>query len=93
MLGSDESAKDDSHSAGLLEYPQYTRPPLFKDWEVPEILLSGNHGEIARWRRRQAIIRSGTPPELLDKAELSAEEIKLVNEKGKRFRRKNNRNL
>ncbi|NLL90127.1 MAG: tRNA (guanosine(37)-N1)-methyltransferase TrmD [Dehalococcoidales bacterium] len=85
VLGSDESAKDDSHSAGLLEYPQYTRPPLFKDWEVPEILLSGNHGEIARWRRRQAIIRTAERrPELLDKAELSAEEIKLVNEKGKK---------
>ena len=52
---------------------------------MPEILLSGNHGEIARWRRRQAIIRTAERrPELLDKAELSAEEIKLVNEKGKK---------
>ncbi|MDD4924026.1 MAG: tRNA (guanosine(37)-N1)-methyltransferase TrmD [Dehalococcoidales bacterium] len=84
VLGSEESAKDDSHSGGLLEYPQYTRPPVFRDWEVPEILLSGNHGEIARWRREQSLIRTAERrPELLDKVELSSKEIRLVNEKRK----------
>ncbi len=86
VLGSEESAKDDSHSAGLLEYPQYTRPPVFREWEVPEILLSGNHGEIARWRREQSIMRTAERrPELLDGAELSSKEIKLANEKRKKL--------
>jgi len=84
VLGSEESAKDDSHSAGLLEYPQYTRPAVFKNWEVPEILLSGNHGEIAKWRREQSIIRTAKRrPELLDKADLSKKEMELVKEKYK----------
>ena len=75
VLGSEDSAKEDSHSNGLLEYPQYTRPALFKEWPVPEILLSGNHGEIARWRRRQSILRTlKRRPDLLSGAELSAEE-------------------
>ena len=82
VLGSEESAKDDSHSAGLLEYPQYTRPATFRDWEVPEILLSGNHGEIAKWRREQSLIRTAERrPELLDKADLSKKEMELVKRK------------
>ena len=52
-LGSADSLLEESHSDGLLEYPQYTRPAEFRGWQVPDILLSGNHGEIARWRRRQ----------------------------------------
>ncbi len=72
VLGSEESAMDDSHSNGLLEYPQYTRPELFREWEVPAILLSGNHGEIAKWRREQSIMRTAQRrPDLLAKAELS----------------------
>ena len=55
VLGSEESALDDSHVAGLLEYPQYTSPPVFREWAVPEVLLSGNHAEIARWRKEQSI--------------------------------------
>ena len=51
VLGSEDSVVDDSHASGLLEYPQYTRPQVFRGWEVPEVLLSGNHAEIARWRR------------------------------------------
>jgi tRNA (guanine37-N1)-methyltransferase len=69
VLGSEESALDDSHVAGLLEYPQYTRPPVFREWAVPEILLSGNHAEIARWRKEQSIQRTGERrPDLLAKA-------------------------
>ena len=79
VLGSPASALDDSHSSGLLEYPQYTRPPVFRGWSVPEVLLSGNHAEIAKWRREQAIRRTlKRRPELLDKAELSSEERKLL---------------
>jgi tRNA (guanine37-N1)-methyltransferase len=58
VLGSAESAADDSFTAGLLEYPQYTRPPDFRGLQVPEVLLSGNHAEIAKWRRRQSLQRT-----------------------------------
>ncbi len=54
VLGDDASSVDESHSAGLLEYPQYTRPPEYRGRRVPEILLSGDHGRIERWRRLQA---------------------------------------
>ncbi|HEX2324659.1 MAG TPA: tRNA (guanosine(37)-N1)-methyltransferase TrmD [Chloroflexota bacterium] len=57
-LGSPLSAVDESHSAGLLEYPQYTRPAEFRGWRVPDVLLSGHHAEIARWRREQALRRT-----------------------------------
>jgi tRNA (guanine37-N1)-methyltransferase len=58
VLGSEEAARDDSYSNGLLEYPQYTRPAEYRGWQVPEVLLSGNHQEIARWRGEQAIKRT-----------------------------------
>ena len=58
VLGHEQSAADDSFSDGLLEAPQYTRPAQFRDWKVPEILLSGNHAEIAAWRKEQAIKRT-----------------------------------
>jgi len=57
-LGDEDSPKDDSFSEGLLEYPQYTRPEVFRGMKVPDILLSGDHGKIAEWRRRQAIERT-----------------------------------
>jgi len=57
-LGDDESANDESFSHGLLEYPQYTRPADFRGMKVPEVLLSGNHAEIARWRAEQARLRT-----------------------------------
>ena len=57
-LGDEESAKDDSFSAGLLEYPQYTRPEVFRGMKVPDILLSGDHGKIAEWRHHQALERT-----------------------------------
>ncbi|MBA7698851.1 tRNA (guanine-N(1)-)-methyltransferase [subsurface metagenome] len=79
VLGSEASPLDDSHVRGLLEYPQYTRPPVFRGWSVPEVLLSGNHAEIAKWRREQAILRTlKRRSELLDKANLGDEERQLV---------------
>ena len=80
VLGSEASSLDDSHSSGLLEYPQYTRPAVYRGRLVPDVLLSGNHAQIAQWRRQQAIIRTlERRPELLDKAALSLEERRLVN--------------
>ena len=68
-LGSADSLLEESHSDGLLEYPQYTRPAEFRGWQVPDILLSGNHGEIAKWRRQQRIIRTAKRrPDLLEQA-------------------------
>ena len=68
VLGSEESALDESHVAGLLEYPQYTRPAVYREWAAPEVLLSGNHAEIAKWRREQAIERTRQQrPDLFDK--------------------------
>jgi tRNA (guanine37-N1)-methyltransferase len=58
VLGDEGSARDDSFSQGLLEYPQYTRPAEFRGMKVPEVLLSGNHAEIARWRAEQARLRT-----------------------------------
>ena len=67
-LGSPESEVDESFENGLLEYPQYTRPPVFRGMEVPEVLLSGNHAEIAKWRREQSEQRTaGRRPDLLNK--------------------------
>jgi tRNA (guanine37-N1)-methyltransferase len=79
VLGSEESPLDDSHATGLLEYPQYTRPQEYQGWAVPEILLSGNHAQIAKWRREQIIKRTlEKRPELLDKADLGLEDKRLV---------------
>ena len=79
VLGSEASPLDDSHVGGLLEYPQYTRPAEYRGWAVPEVLLSGDHGQVDSWRREQAIRRTyKNRPELLDKAELSPEEKRLV---------------
>jgi tRNA (guanine37-N1)-methyltransferase len=57
-MGNESSASEESFSDGLLEYPQYTRPASFRDWEVPSVLRSGDHGKIARWRRAQALART-----------------------------------
>jgi tRNA (guanine37-N1)-methyltransferase len=70
VLGDDQSAQDESFSHGLLEYPQYTRPAEFRGMKVPEVLLSGNHAEIARWRAEQARLRTKERrPDLLEEAE------------------------
>lgn len=75
VLGSEESALTDSFGNGLLEYPQYTRPPVFDDLAVPDILLSGNHAEITRWRREQALKRTVEQrPDLLTNAVLTAKD-------------------
>ncbi|MDD5140437.1 MAG: tRNA (guanosine(37)-N1)-methyltransferase TrmD [Verrucomicrobiales bacterium] len=58
VLGDDESSHDESFSHGLLEYPQYTRPAEFRGMKVPEVLMSGNHAEIEKWRRKQAKLRT-----------------------------------
>ena len=66
-LGDEDSAKDDSFSTGLLEYPQYTRPEVFRGMQVPDILLSGDHGKIEQWRREQAVDRTRRRrPDLLE---------------------------
>jgi tRNA (guanine37-N1)-methyltransferase len=67
-----DSTEEESHSTGLLEYPQYTRPPEFRGWSVPEILLSGNHAAIARWRRKEALRRTrARRPDLLAHVDLT----------------------
>lgn len=72
FIGSPDSLIAESHTAGLLEYPQYTRPQEYRGWSVPEVLLSGNHAEIARWRREQSLIRTlKRRPEMLAKMKLS----------------------
>jgi tRNA (guanine37-N1)-methyltransferase len=58
VLGAEESAQEESFTTGLLEYPHYTRPPDFHGWKVPEILLSGHHAAVARWRREQSLLRT-----------------------------------
>ena len=69
-LGDEQSAADDTFSDGLLEAPQYTRPAQFRGWKVPEVLLSGNHAEIARWRKEQAIKRTAeNRPDLLGRGD------------------------
>ncbi|MEW6162896.1 MAG: tRNA (guanosine(37)-N1)-methyltransferase TrmD [Nitrospirota bacterium] len=81
VLGGECSAEEDSFSSGVLDYPHYTRPPVFRDMAVPEVLLSGNHREIWRWRRKEALRRTlERRPELLEKIRLSAEDYKLIGE-------------
>lgn len=81
VLGDPDGALDDSHASGLLEYPHYTRPPVFRDWSVPEILLSGHHAAIHRWRREQALARTlARRPDMLERAELSKADLKFLQE-------------
>jgi len=72
VLGDPGATADDSHATGLLEYPHYTRPAVYRGHPVPEVLLSGHHAEVDRWRRREALRRTQERrPDLLDQAELS----------------------
>jgi tRNA (guanine37-N1)-methyltransferase len=81
VLGSNESLSEESFITGLLEYPHYTRPEIFENHRVPDILLSGNHGAIRRWRRQQALIRTWQRrPDLLEKNQLSREDEELLAE-------------
>jgi tRNA (guanine37-N1)-methyltransferase len=75
VMGNAASAADESFADGLLEYPQYTRPAVYRDLEVPEILRSGNHGAVASWRRERSIERTRkVRPDLLERADLTEEE-------------------
>ena len=78
-LGDPTGAQDDSHSSGLLEYPHYTRPADFRGWEVPEVLSSGDHARIDRWRREQGLLRTfQRRPDLLEMADLSDEDQEFL---------------
>jgi tRNA (guanine37-N1)-methyltransferase len=76
------STHEESHTSGLLEYPQYTRPPEFRGWHIPDVLLSGNHGEIARWRRKESLrLTRQRRPDLFAQLDLSSKaDIKLLKE-------------
>jgi len=79
VLGDPDGALDDSHASGLLEYPHYTRPPEYRGWKVPEVLFSGNHAEINRWRRQQALLRTmKRRPDMIQEADLTAEDKKFL---------------
>jgi len=81
VLGSEASLEEESHAQGLLEYPQYTRPAEYRGMAVPDILLSGHHAEIAKWRRRQSILRTARRrPDLLAHADLTPAERRLIEE-------------
>jgi tRNA (guanine37-N1)-methyltransferase len=78
-LGDPTGASDDSHASGLLEYPHYTRPADFRGLGVPDVLLSGNHALIAKWRRQQSLLRTWQRrPDLLDTADLSDPDRKFL---------------
>jgi tRNA (guanine37-N1)-methyltransferase len=79
VLGNEASSEDESFDAGRLEYPQYTRPAEFRGWTVPEVLRSGDHAAVARWRRTQAARRTiERRPDLFDSHPLSADEDALL---------------
>ncbi|KAA0234699.1 MAG: tRNA (guanine-N(1)-)-methyltransferase [Acidimicrobiales bacterium] len=82
VMGNEESALDESFSEGLLEYPQYTRPAVFRSWEVPEVLVSGDHGRIERWRRAQSLARTARlRPDLMEgRGGLTRDERALIEE-------------
>jgi tRNA (guanine37-N1)-methyltransferase len=80
-LGAEEGAQTDSFADGLLEYPQYTRPAEFRGWRIPDVLLSGHHEQIRRWRRKESLRRTKqVRPDLLRKAPLTDEDRELLAE-------------
>jgi len=88
VLGDPDGAFDDSHASGLLEYPHYTRPPEFRGWKVPDVLISGNHAKINKWRREQSLRRTlERRPDMLETAPLSdadQKSLKKIKEEGER---------
>lgn len=81
VVGNQESTADESFAHGLLEYPQYTRPPGFRDQAVPEVLLSGDHEKIRCWRRKQSLLRTrARRPDLFAKLVLSEEDRRLLSD-------------
>jgi tRNA (guanine37-N1)-methyltransferase len=78
-LGDPDGAADDSHASGLLEYPHFTRPPEFRSWRVPDVLISGDHARIARWRHEQSLRRTWKQrPDMLETAPLSEADRKFL---------------
>jgi tRNA (guanine37-N1)-methyltransferase len=87
VVGDEDSVAGDSFSRGILDFPHFTRPAEFREWRVPEVLVSGHHGEIRKWRKRQAIeLTLQRRPDLLTHAELDVEEQEILREltKGKK---------
>ena len=84
VMGNEASAGEESFTEGLLEYPQYTRPAEFREWGVPEVLRSGDHGRIARWRRARALARTlERRPDLVEaRGGLTEDEVRLLREHG-----------
>ena len=81
VLGDPTGAEDDSHSMGLLEYPHYTKPSEYRGWKVPDVLLSGDHAKIEKWRREQALTRTfHRRPAMIEKAELSELDKKFISD-------------
>ncbi len=79
VLGDPTGAEDDSHAMGLLEYPHYTRPAEFRGWKTPDVLLSGDHAKLEKWRREQSLERTFKKrPDMLEKADLSKEDRKFL---------------
>ena len=79
VLGDPTGAQDDSHATGLLEYPHYTRPPEFRGWKTPDILLTGDHAKIDRWRREQSLLRTfNKRSDMLEKVELNKQDRKFI---------------
>jgi tRNA (guanine37-N1)-methyltransferase len=83
VVGDDQSVEEDSFTRGLLDYPHYTRPAEYRGHRVPEVLTSGHHGEIRKWRRREALRRTAQRrPELLATAELEGDERQVLQQEG-----------
>jgi tRNA (guanine37-N1)-methyltransferase len=84
VLGNEASASDESFTGGLIEYPQFTRPNVFRGWAVPEVLRSGDHGRVARWRLAEALRRTleARPDLIAARGGLSADEIELLRQHG-----------
>jgi len=83
VLGDMRALVDDSHARGLLEYPQYTRPRVYRGVEVPDVLLCGDHGRVARWRREQALRRTlERRPDMLARANLSPQDLAYLESLG-----------
>ena len=81
VLGNNASAQTDSHSTGLLEHPQYTRPAVFNEMEVPAVLMNGNHQLIAQWQLKESLRRTYLRrPDMLEKISLTPEMKQLLNE-------------